>query len=155
MEKSLYHQVINNLIKSDNPIVIKNEHLSDIEKLILTELIQSAKENIYIFCAHFSKETYKDIQFAIEDAIRREVSVNIAIKDENPQAKDFKEFLNKDGKFRLYTNINKPGLDKDFYVIDNKRFVLGLKDNKAYICFNDSEISERLIGWFNISVTKA
>lgn len=158
---SIYRSVFIGLIEADSSSIIENNSPAH-AKIILQELVNHAEMSVYILCSHFCSIVYgdADLQAALVAAIDRGVSVNIAVRDKEPQEYAFfaelKEKAGKSGRF--YTGVHQTEDNhvyaNDFCVVDGKRFRLERDQEKgtAFVCANNEEIVGRLEKWFNISV---
>lgn len=142
---SEYRKLFQQMIQDNDPGIIDNSSRAH-AKVILQELIRSAREEILIQCSHLAQDIYgdKDTQRLLQEAIGRGVRVSIAIRDACPEAYAFCNEMR-----QVFSNIihcNTSVFSSDFCVVDSRRFRLETdqENGKAYVCAYNVTISERL-----------
>lgn len=140
-----YRKLFQSMIQENDPGIIDNSSRAH-AKVILQELIRSAKNEILIQCSHMACDIYgdSDTQRLLKEAIQKGVKLSIAVRDICPDTENFCEELEKQlpGTVHCHTSV----FPSDFCVVDHKRFRLETDQNngKAYVSANNTIISERL-----------
>lgn len=140
-----YRKLFQQMIQDNDPGIIDNSSRAH-AKVILQELIRSARKEILIQCSHLAQDIYGDenTQQLLKEATKRDVRVSIAIRDACPEADTFCNEMRQN--FPGIIHCNTSVFNSDFCVVDARRFRLETdqENGKAYVCANNVTISERL-----------
>lgn len=151
-----YRKLFQQMIQDDDTGIIDNNSRAH-AKVILQELVRSAKTEILIQCSRLARDIYGDpeTQSLLINALQNGIRVSIAIRDQIPDTEDFYATLENrfPGSVHRHTSV----LSLDFCVVDGKRFRLE-KDKElgtAFVSANNTTISHKLQTIFNEEIAAA
>lgn len=151
-----YRKLFQQMIQENDSGIIDNSSRAH-AKVILQELVRSAKHEILIQCSRLAKDIYGDLetQRLLMNALQNGIRVSIAIRDSIPETECFCTDL--DTRFPGTVHRHTSVLPLDFCVVDGKRFRLE-KDKTlgtAFVCANNVNISSKLQAIYNSEIAAA
>lgn len=149
----LYREKFRLMIETDSTNIIGNQS-KEHAIVILQELINHAKESVYIACTRLSKSIYGNpiLLGIIENAIRRGVIFHISIKDDVAECQHCANLFFDNGiKIKKSESIM-----HDFCVIDRKRFRMEIDQStkEARVCAYCPSLAEKMISLFDVFCTE-
>lgn len=143
----LYRDMFRLMLKSGSTKRICNDS-KDHARILIGELLRSAKSNVLIFCRHLGNDVWDDanVLFALREALARGVNFSVLLQIDPEGGTDNRALAILKSHNVVVKKTNDDTVQKNFVVVDGRAYRLeeDVKARSGCACANDPTEAEKL-----------
>ena len=148
----LYRDLFRFMLKSGSTKRMCNDS-KDHARILIDELLRSAKSDVLIFCRHLGHDVWDDanVLFALRDALARGVKFSVLLQIDPENGNCNRAFAILKSHNVDVKKTNDETVQKNFIVVDGKAYRLetNVEERRGCACANDSSEAEKLMAEFD------